>query len=89
MFGLSLPVLFAALDSETAHASLSIWDLALSAFVFGGIGIVLLVIGVVVFEMLTRKLDVQDELRKGNIAVAITVGALMLSIAYIAAHVVR
>jgi putative membrane protein len=60
-----------------------------AAAVFGVIGIALLIAGYYAFEGVTRKLDVQDELKKGNVAVAIVTGSLLFSIAYIASHVVR
>lgn len=40
-------------------------------------------------EIATRKIDVQDQLNKGNTAVAIVVAALLLGIAYIAGLVVH
>jgi uncharacterized membrane protein YjfL (UPF0719 family) len=46
------------------------------------------VVGYFLFDVLTRRLDIQEQLNRGNTAVAIVVGALLLSIAYIAAHVV-
>jgi uncharacterized membrane protein YjfL (UPF0719 family) len=61
---------------------------ALGSVVFGLIGIALLVVGYFLFDVLTRRLDIQEQLNRGNTAVAIVVGALLLSIAYIAAHVV-
>lgn len=61
---------------------------ALNSVVFGLIGLGLLLIGYFLFDLLARRLDVQQELAKGNVAVAIVVGALLFSIAYIAAHVV-
>jgi len=61
---------------------------ALASVVFGLIGLGLLLVGYFLFDLLARRLDVQQELAKGNVAVAIVVGALLLSVAYIAAHVV-
>ena len=46
-------------------------------------------LGFLTFELITRRLDVQDQLNKGNIAVGIVTGALLLSIAYIAGLVVH
>ena len=46
----------------------------LAAAVFGLLGIALLVIGFKVFEMFTPKVDVEQELAKGNMAVGVTVG---------------
>jgi len=39
--------------------------------------------------VLAKKIDVAEQLNKGNMAVAIVVGSLLFSIAYIAAHVVH
>ena len=61
---------------------------ALASIVFGLVGISLLLIGYFLFDLLARRLDVQQELAKGNVAVAIVVSALLLSVAYIAAHAV-
>ena len=61
---------------------------ALSSAVFGLVGIGLLLVGYFLFDLLARRLDVQQELAKGNVAVAIVVGALLLAVAYIAAHAV-
>ena len=65
------------------------WQGAIASLVFGLIGIVLLMVGYFAFDILTPKLDVPAELSKGNVSVGIVVGALLLSIAYIASHVVR
>ena len=66
----------------------SLTDAAVGSIVFGLIGIALLLIGYFVFDLLARRIDIQEQLNKGNTAVAIVVGALLLAIAYIAAHVV-
>jgi len=62
---------------------------AVSAIVFGIIGIVLLMLGYKVFDWLTPSLQFQEELKKGNMAVAIVVSVLLAAIAYIAGNVVR
>jgi putative membrane protein len=62
---------------------------AASSITFGLIGIVLLILGYKMFDWLTPSLHFQDELKKGNIAVAIIVGVLLASIAYIAANAIR
>jgi putative membrane protein len=63
-------------------------EAALASLIFGVIGIVLLLIGYFVFDLLVRRIDVQEQLQKGNMAVAIVMAALLLAIAYIAAHAV-
>lgn len=72
-------------QATTQH---SLADAAVASLVFGIIGIVLLLVGYLLFDVITRKIDVQEQLNKGNTAVAIVVGAMLLAIAYIAAHVV-
>lgn len=59
-----------------------------ASLVFGIIGIVLLIVGYFLFDFLARRIDIQEQLNKGNTAVAIVVAALLFSIAYVAAHVV-
>ncbi len=46
-------------------------------------GVVLMFLTFKVFDLLTPKVDFEDELKKGNVAVAICVGALFVSIAII------
>jgi putative membrane protein len=72
-------------QSITQH---SLGDAAMASLVFGLIGIGLLLAGYFLFDMLTRRIDIQEQLNKGNTAVAIVVGALLLAIAYISAHAV-
>jgi putative membrane protein len=55
----------------------------IAAAAFGVLGIALLVVGFKVFEMFTPKVDVEQELAKGNVAVGITVGALLVGISLI------
>lgn len=59
-----------------------------ASLIFGLIGIVLLIIGFKAFDMLTPKLDLEAELAKGNMAVGVVVGALLLAIGLIVMHVV-
>ena len=65
------------------------WMAMASSLVFGLIGIFLLILGYKVFDRLTPSLHFQEELKKGNIAVAIVVAVLLAAIAYIAANVIR
>lgn len=55
----------------------------LAAAVFGLLGIALLAIGFKVFEWITPRLKIEEELTKGNVAVGIMVGALLLGISLI------
>ena len=77
--------------AQTTAGNLS-FDLlhgAIAAVVFGLIGIVLLLLGYWLFDRITPRLDVQKELCEKNVAVAIVVAALLLGIAYMAAHVIQ
>lgn len=80
--------LFAA-EEVASSMSHDLWRGALASIVFGAIGIVLLLGGYWLFELITPHIDVQKELREKNLAVAIVVGALLLGIAYMAAHVIQ
>ena len=71
-----------------SDASDHILKLAGQSLVFGIVGIALLFVGYFLFDFLCRRIDIQEQLNKGNIAVAIVVAALLFSIAYVAAHVV-
>jgi putative membrane protein len=55
----------------------------LAAAAFGVLGIALLMVGFKVFEWITPRLRVEEELGKGNVAVGIAVGALLLGISLI------
>lgn len=55
----------------------------LAAAVFGILGIALLALGFKVFEWITPKLNVEEELSKGNTAVGIVVAAAIVGAALI------
>lgn len=57
----------------------------LAAAAFGLLGIVLLALGFKAFERITPKLDIEEQLKAGNIAVGIMVGAVLLGISIIVA----
>jgi putative membrane protein len=81
------PLLADATADGLTHFNL--WSGAVASAVFGLIGIVLLLLGYWLFDLITPKIDVQKELAEKNLAVAVVVAALLLGIAYIAAHVVQ
>ena len=68
-----------AFTGDLQHFAMSL----LAAAAFGLLGITLLAIGFKVFERITPKLDIEVELAKGNVAVGIMVGALVLGISLI------
>ena len=86
LFGQATPTQTTSAATPAQHVPLL--DAATASVVFGLIGIALLMVGYFLFDLITRRIDVQEQLNKGNTAVAIVVGALLLAIAYIAAHVV-
>ncbi len=55
----------------------------LAAAAFGLLGIALLALGFKVFEWITPSLKVEEELSKGNMAVGITVAALLVGISLV------
>lgn len=59
------------------------WNAVGAGAIFGLLGLVLLLAGFFAFEVVTRRLDVEEELQKGNLAVAITVGSFLIAIAII------
>ena len=61
----------------------------LSATVFGLLGIVLMLLGFKAFDLMTPKIDVQRELaERNNMAVAVVVAAVLISISIIVGRVV-
>jgi uncharacterized membrane protein YjfL (UPF0719 family) len=62
---------------------------AISALVFGVIGIFLMVLGFKAFDWITPKLDVEKELaEKHNVAVAIMIGAVIVGVSYIVGKII-
>ncbi|MEI7485872.1 MAG: DUF350 domain-containing protein [Chryseobacterium sp.] len=62
---------------------------ALGSLMFGFIGMVLLFASYFSFDFLLKKVDISEELNKGNISVAIVVASLLISIALIISSVVH
>jgi len=60
----------------------------LSTIAFGVVAILLIVLGYVAFDKLTPKLDFDDLLNKGNVALAIVVGSFLLGLCYVVGKVV-
>ena len=59
-----------------------------STFTFGLVAILLIVLGYVTFDRLTPKLDFNDLLNKGNMALAVVVGSFILGLCYVVGRVV-
>jgi putative membrane protein len=60
----------------------------LSTVAFGVVAILLIVLGYVAFDKLTPKLDFDDLLNKGNVALAIVVASFILGLCYVVGRVV-
>jgi putative membrane protein len=58
-----------------------------SAFCFGLLAILLVVLGFKVFDWLTPRCDFQTEINKGNVSAGIIIGAVILGICYVIAQV--
>ena len=54
-----------------------------SAALFGAVGILMSIIGYKLFDLIETKIDFVGELKRGNTAVAIVVGAFLIGICII------
>jgi putative membrane protein len=59
-----------------------------STIAFGVVAILLIVLGYITFDKLTPRLDFNDLLNKGNVAMAIVVGSFILGLCYVVGRVV-
>ena len=59
------------------------WQIIALNLLYAVAGVVIMVVAFKVLDLLTPKINFEDELKAGNIAVAICVGALFVSIAII------
>jgi putative membrane protein len=59
-----------------------------STVAFGVVAILLIILGYIAFDKLTPKLDFDDLLNKGNVALAIVVGSFILGLCYVVGRVV-
>jgi len=55
---------------------------------FGIVAILLIIVGYVCFDRLTPKLDFDDLLNKGNMALAVVIGSFILGLCYVVGRVV-
>jgi uncharacterized membrane protein YjfL (UPF0719 family) len=60
----------------------------LATVAFGIVAILLIVVGYITFDKLTPRLDFNDLLHKGNVAMAIVIGAFILGVCHVIARVV-
>lgn len=61
----------------------TMWDSLLISSAFGGLGIVMSVIGYKLFDFVEFKIDFAEEIKKGNVAAAVVVGCFLLGICFI------
>ena len=59
-----------------------------STVAFGIVAILLVVVGYKVFDWLTAGLRFDDELKKGNVALAIVIGSFIVGVCHVIAKVV-
>ena len=59
------------------------WTIILLNLMYAVIGVVLMFVSYKVFDLLSPKINFEEELKKGNIAVAIFIAALFFAIALI------
>lgn len=64
------------------------WGDIIATIAFGLVAILLVVLGYKIFDKLTPRLDFDDLLNKGNIAMAIVIGSFILGLCYVVARVV-
>ena len=55
---------------------------------FGIVAILLIIVGYIAFDRLTPKLDFDDLLNKGNVALGIVIGSFLLGLCYVIGKVV-
>ncbi len=60
----------------------------LATVAFGILAILLIVLGYITFDRLTPRLDFNDLLAKGNIAMGIVIGSFILGLCYVVGRVV-
>jgi len=60
----------------------------ISTVAFGIVAILLIILGYVAFDKLTPKLDFDDLLNKGNMALAVVVASFILGMCYVVGRVV-
>jgi putative membrane protein len=72
-------------DTANENAPLFPWHGLLAAALFGALGIALLFLGYKVFDWLTPHLHIEKDLAEKNVAVAIVVAAMLISLSIIVA----
>jgi putative membrane protein len=56
------------------------WQIIALNYIYAGLGLVLMFMAYKIFDWLSPKIDFEDELKKGNIAVAIFIASIFITI---------
>jgi uncharacterized membrane protein YjfL (UPF0719 family) len=64
------------------------WEPILFASIYGGLGIILSVIGYFLFDLAEWRIDFAKEIKSGNIAASIVMAAFILGICFIVGRAV-
>jgi uncharacterized membrane protein YjfL (UPF0719 family) len=59
------------------------WKIVAINFAYAALGVILMYLSYRVIDMLTPQVDFPEELKKGNLAVAVFIGTLFIAIALI------
>jgi len=59
------------------------WQIIAINFMYAGLGVLLMYVSYRVIDVITPQVDFPEELKRGNVAVAIFIGALFIAIAMI------
>jgi uncharacterized membrane protein YjfL (UPF0719 family) len=59
------------------------WDSLLVSALYGSLGVLLCSLGYKLFDLIETKVDFAEELKKGNMAVAVVVAGFLLGICFI------
>jgi putative membrane protein len=56
------------------------WQIIALNYIYAGLGLVLMFLAYKIFDWLSPKINFEDELKKGNIAVAIFIASIFITI---------
>jgi uncharacterized membrane protein YjfL (UPF0719 family) len=71
------------LKSNRAEGGIVEWSIVGINFLYAALGVILMYVSYRLIDLLTPQVDFPEELRRGNIAVAIFIAALFIAIALI------
>ncbi|GMV11401.1 MAG TPA: DUF350 domain-containing protein [Gemmatimonadaceae bacterium] len=59
------------------------WSIVALNFLYAALGVAMMFVAYRVIDLLTPKVDFEDELRKGNVAVGLFIAAIFISVAIV------